>query len=73
MNKPERLREIMRGAQLLSEMSKSHPQRFNEVVSDTELKKLEALSSDLAADVEKQIYRSEGVFLDSFDLNPQTT
>ena len=73
MNKPQRLPAIIRDVQLLSEMSKSHPQLFYEVVSDTELKKLEALTSDLAADVEKQVNGSEGDFLNSFDLDPQPT
>ncbi|MDJ0957430.1 MAG: hypothetical protein QNI91_11250 [Arenicellales bacterium] len=73
MNKPERLRAIIRDAQLLSEMAKSDPQLFDEVVSDTELKKLGALTSALAADVEKQINEGDGDFLDSLDLDPQPT
>lgn len=72
MNKPERLKAIMRDAQLLSEMSKSEPQLFHQLVSDTELKKLEALASDLAADVGKQIDGSGGL-MGGFDLDPQPT
>ena len=73
MHKPQRLRAIIRDAQLLFEMSESHPQLFNEVVSDIELRELEALTSDLAADVGKQVNGGDGDFLDGFDLGPQPT
>ena len=73
MNKPQRLRDIIRDARLLSEMSKSHPQLFNEVVNDTELKKLEALTSDLAVDVEKHVSKGSGELLNSCDLDPHPT
>ena len=73
MNKPQRLRAILRDTRLLSEVSKSHPQLFNGLVIDTELEKLEVLTSNLAANVEKQVNEIGGDFLDTFDLDPQPT
>ena len=73
MNKPERLRAIIRDAQLLSEMSKSDPHIFNKVISEKDLEKLTGLTSDLVANVEKQVNDRDDISLDRLDLDSQTT
>ena len=51
----QRLEKIISGVESLAEMSKSHPEIFNEAVSEKELIKLEEITSVLAASIEKQI------------------
>lgn len=55
MTKREWLEKIIVGVESLAEMSKSHPEVFNEVVSEKELKRLEEMTSGLAANIEKEI------------------
>lgn len=55
MTKSEWLEKIISGVESLAGMSKSHPEIFNEAVSEKELELLEKITSGLAASIEKQI------------------
>ena len=55
MTKSEWLEKIISGVGSLAEMSKSHPEIFNEAVSEKELRKLEEITSGLVVGIEKQI------------------
>lgn len=54
MNKPKRLRSATRNVQLRSDMAKSGPQLFIQVVGDAWPGKLDAVVSDLAGGIETQ-------------------
>lgn len=63
MNKRESLQMIVGDIESLADMSKFYPEIFNWVVSDKELEQLGEVVSDLATNVEIQIYkRMVGVF-----------
>ena len=72
VNKRERLRAIIHNNESLTELSKSHPQVFNEAVSDEELEKLKGLTLKLATNIEMRVNEGDDVLIDRFDLDPQT-
>lgn len=72
VNKRERLRAIIHNTESLTELSKSHPQVFNEAVSDEELEKLKGLTLKLATNIEMRVNEGDDVLIDRFDLDPQT-
>ena len=55
MTKSEWLEKIISGVGSLAQMSKSHPEIFNEAVTEEELRKLEEITSGLVVGIEKQI------------------
>ena len=73
MNKQEWLQAIIHDTESLSEMLKSHPEIFNEVVSGYDLEKLEELASELAANVKRRANGSDDISLDGVDIDSSTS